>query len=207
MKPITAAEQKADLRREIKAALAALTPEERAAGDALLFARFLSLPQVKTAQQVMLFAGMGSEPDTMSLIAALLQAGKAVALPRCLSGHNMEARIWDGAVPLVRHPLGMLEPSEQCPVVPPEELDLILAPALCYDTAGRRLGHGGGFYDRFLARCGCPVAGLCRDAVLQQAVPSEKHDLPVSIVVTETRIYETRPPEGGPASDGSACVG
>ena len=57
VKPITAAEQKAALRREIKAALAALTPEERAAGDALLFARFLSLPQMKAAQQVMLFAG------------------------------------------------------------------------------------------------------------------------------------------------------
>ena len=201
MPSTTTAEEKAALRGRMSRYAAQLTEEERHRSDDALLARFLALPQVECARRVLLFAGMGTEPDTLRLVPALLARGKQVALPRCLPGHRMEARLWDGSRPLVPHRYGMLEPDEGCPLLSPGELDLILVPALCYDRSCRRLGRGGGFYDRYLAQCSAFTVGLCRQALVQDHVPTEEHDRPVSCVVTESTTYEARPPEGGPASD------
>ena len=191
-------EAKAALRRQVRGHLAALDARARRQSDDALFARFLSLPQLAKARTVLLFYGMGSEPDTARLIPQVLALGKRAALPRCLPGHGMEARLWDGAQPLVRHPYGMWEPGEACPILPKTELDLILVPGVCYDQSGFRLGQGGGFYDRYLSDFSGVTVGLCRDGVLQHQLPREVHDLPVHLVVTESRTWKTRPPEGGP---------
>ena len=86
----------------------------------------------------------------------------------------MEARRYDRRR-LVRHRYGMLEPDEQCPVVDESELGSILVPALCDHRRCFRLGRGGGYYDRYLADyTGCPPLGLCRNILLQEAVPVER---------------------------------
>ncbi|MEG1857803.1 MAG: 5-formyltetrahydrofolate cyclo-ligase, partial [Pseudoflavonifractor sp.] len=149
------------------------------------FARFLALPQLAAADSVLLYCGMGTEPDTGRLIPLLLAQGKRVALPRCLPEHGMEARLVSAETVLVRHPYGMLEPGEDCPTVLKGELGLILVPGLCFDGAGYRLGQGGGYYDRYLADfCGSTV-GLCRRFLLQNRVPRDPLDLPVDVVLTE----------------------
>ena len=70
--------------------------------------------------------------------------------------------------------------------ISPEEIDLVLVPGLCYDRQGYRLGFGGGYYDRWLAGFPGLRVGLCREAVLQDRLPVEHHDLPVDLVVTES---------------------
>ena len=79
----------------------------------------------------------------------------------------------------------MLEPGEDCPLAARESIDLILVPGLCFDRLGYRLGQGGGYYDRYLAGYAGATVGLCRRAVLQEAVPREAHDRPVDLVVTD----------------------
>ena len=86
---------------------------------------------------------------------------------------------------LIRHRYGMLEPGEDCPVVPREEIDLILVPGLCFDRLGYRLGQGGGYYDRYLAGYRGTTVGLCRREVLQEHVPREAHDSRVELLVTD----------------------
>ena len=71
----------------------------------------------------------------------------------------------------------------------PQSGDLILVPALAYDRAGRRLGRGGGYYDRFLARVDCCTVGLIRAAFLLDALPAEWNDVPVSAVITEDGVF------------------
>lgn len=187
MSTITA--EKAALRRRALDWLAALSPEARAAGDAALFRRFLSLPQVGGASTVLLYCGMGAEPDTLRLLPPLFAAGKAVCLPRCLPGRRMEVRLVRPDSALIRHPYGMLEPGEACPPVPPEEIDLALVPGLAFDRSGGRLGRGGGFYDRWLSGFSGVTAALCRDGLLVDAVPRLPHDLGVDLVITETGLY------------------
>lgn len=178
-------EQKTALRRAVRARLSAMSPEEREESDGILFRRFLALPPLETADRVLLFYGMGTEPDTARLIPALLDRGKEVLLPRCLPGRAMEARRVTGESVLIRHRYGMLEPGEDCPLVEREKIGLILVPGLCFDGWGYRLGQGGGYYDRYLAGYTGVTVGLCRRAVLQEAVPREPHDHPVDLVVTD----------------------
>lgn len=178
-------EEKAALRRVVRARLSAMTPAEREESDGALFRRFLALPQLAAAETVLLFYGMGTEPDTARLIPALLDRGQQVLLPRCLPGHGLEARLVTRESALIRHRYGMLEPGEDCTLVPREKIDLILVPGLCFDGLGYRLGHGGGYYDRYLAGYAGTTVGLCRRAVLQEAVPREEHDRPVSLVITD----------------------
>ena len=187
----TTAEQKARLRADLRAVLTAMAPDARRAEDEALFRRFLALPQLVSCKTVFLFYGMGTEPDTSRLIPSLLELGKVIGLPRILPERSMEVRCYDPGRPLVRHPYGMLEPDEGCPLLSHEDIDLALVPAVCYDVHGFRLGMGGGYYDRWLPDfCGI-TAGLCRKALLQGSLPVEHHDRAVDIVITPGRIYRT----------------
>lgn len=181
--------EKAALRRRVRAYLEGLSPRQRRESDDALFARFLSLPQVEAADTLLLYHGMGAEPDTARLFPALWARGKRLCLPRCLPGHGMEARLIRPDSALVPHRLGMLEPGEDCPPVDKSALDLVLVPGLAFDRSGGRLGQGGGFYDRFLAGFSGFTAALCRSALLLEHVPREGHDLGVDLVITEEGLY------------------
>lgn len=185
MPSTTTAEEKAALRAALRRQAAALTPAERADSDAALFARFLALPQVAQAETILLYHGMGTEPDTQQLLAPLWAAGKRLALPRCTGPRAMEARVVTPSTPLRRHRYGMWEPGAECPLAEPEELELILVPGLAFDGRGGRLGQGGGFYDSYLPRCTALTVALCRSCFLLEHVPLEAHDCRVAGILTE----------------------
>ena len=179
--------EKKELRRRVRAQLAALTREELSQSDGALFARFLALPQVEEAKTIFAFWGIpGKEPDTAQLIRELLRRGKTVGLPRMLPDHRMEVRRYDPDKPLVTVSFGISEPGEDCPLLEGEDIGLALVPAVCYDRRGYRLGFGGGYYDRWLEPFEGFRAGLCRGAVLQDRVPTERHDAKVDMLLTET---------------------
>lgn len=194
MPPTTAAEKSA-LRTQLRGVLKALPPALRQAEDEALFARFLALPQVMEARTILLYHGMGAEPDTARLIATLLSAGKRVCLPRCLPGNEMQARLIQADTVLVRHPYGMLEPGTQCPIAEPSEIDLVLVPGLAFDRSGGRLGQGGGFYDRWLSGYSGISVALCRACALFEKLPRETHDLGVDLVITVEGVYGPSAPQ------------
>lgn len=178
MPSTTTAEAKAALRRM----LAALPAPDWGP----MLAAFLALPETQAAQTVLLFYGVGREPDTRGLIETLLARGKRVVLPRCLPERQMEARQITALDQLRPGAYRIPEPPETCPIIPKEEIDLALIPNLCCDRQGRRLGHGGGYYDRWLAGFSGRTVALCPDAWLQEALPQDKFDMPVELVLTET---------------------
>ena len=104
----------------------------------------------------------------------------------------MEARVVESLEALVPAAHGLLEPAEGAAIVPPGEISLTLVPCLAADRNGHRLGYGGGYYDRFLARARGVSICLCRARALMPSVPRDAHDAPVDFVVTETDIWETK---------------
>ena len=182
--PSTITADKAALRASVNGVC--LSDAQRAASDALLLERFLALPQLDDARSVLLYYGIGGEPDTSRLFEPLEARGKLIALPCCLPGGQMEARQYSGPGHLVSGPYGIPQPDETCPVVEPGTLSLILVPAVCCDKKGGRLGHGGGYYDRYLPRTRAVTVCLCRNVLLQQRVPTELHDVSMDMVLTET---------------------
>ncbi len=178
------AEEKVALRRQVRAQLAAMPEQVRLAEDEALFAAFLAHPQVQRANTLFLFYGVGTEPRTCALIDRLLALGKTVALPRMLPGNLMDVLCYLPNRPLVQNKFGLWEPDEACPALSPDEIDLVLVPALCYDRRNFRLGMGGGYYDRWLEHYHGTTVGLCRASLLAERLPVELHDRPVDLVLT-----------------------
>lgn len=150
-----------------------------------LVERFLALPEVERAERVMLFYGVGRELDTRPILERLLAAGKGVALPVCLPGRRLEARLISSMDDIEPGVFGIPAPVEGCPVVERDELAVILVPNLLCDRSGHRLGFGGGYYDRWLAGYPGLSVAICPAERMVEELPREDFDIPVRLVLTD----------------------
>lgn len=187
--PMKKPQEKAVLRRSIRQRAQELNTAYLRASDQAIMERLLALDGWVSASTVFIYLSMGTEPDTTRIVQAAWDSGKRVAIPRCLGSGVMEARQIASFEGLEAKSLGILEPDGSFPLIAPEELDLVVAPCVAVDKKLNRLGHGGGFYDRYLAGVRCPVICLCREVFVLDEVPREALDQPVGMVVTEERIY------------------
>lgn len=185
-------EQKAALRRQVKAQFESVyTAQNRALLSAHIMAQATALWQYQTARMLFCFVGTAQEPDTLPLIQQALASGKQVAVPFCTGPGTMQAQLITDAADLgATGPFGICEPLPHCPVVTKEQIDFALVPCLACDRAGHRLGHGGGYYDRYLADAACPWAVVCPETFLLQSIPAEPHDLIAPCIITERRILQ-----------------
>lgn len=174
---MTVKERKEALRRKAAALPKIDAPE--------LVERFLALPELKGAETVMLFCGVGRELDTMPLLERLLAEGKRVAFPVCLPGRQMEVRCVTSPEELVPGAFGIPAPGPGCPVVEKEEIGLVLVPCLLCDREGYRLGWGGGYYDRWLADYVGPTVCICPGGRMEEHLPRDEYDIPVGLVLTQ----------------------
>ncbi len=133
---------------------------------------------------VMAFVGVGTEPGTDALLRLLFEQGYEVGLPRVEGDHivAVEHRV-DSA--LVVGSYGIPEPVGNA--IDPNLIDLVLVPGLAFTRDGRRLGQGGGFYDRFLPllREDCMTCGVCFDVQIVDELPIEPHDQTMTFVITD----------------------
>jgi 5-formyltetrahydrofolate cyclo-ligase len=170
---------KAQLRRTLKAMRDDL--DDRLMRSVQLWVELAALPVYRRAHTVMAFSSVGSEPDTDSLFARLEADGKQLLLPR-VDGARIVAVPTCRKEPMVRSPFGVAEP--QGPPVDSSTIDLVVVPGLGFTPGGRRLGYGGGFYDRFLADFTGPSVGVCFVEQLLDELPAEAHDVLVHAVLT-----------------------
>lgn len=153
--------------------------------DHAIEARVLTLDAWEQARTVFIYVSAGREPDTRGLLRAAINASKTLAVPLTYAGGMMEARIIGSLDELKPGRLGILEPDGAAPILAPDKIDLIVVPCIAADRQGYRLGHGGGYYDRYLANVRCDTICLCRERLLQTALPRDCFDRRVNGVVTE----------------------
>ena len=182
-------EEKAALRRAINERISALDEEYLRESDRGIWENVLSLPEFGSAGTVFAYLSVDRECDTRRIVDQLLQEGRRVALPRSRKGGVMDFALYDGT--LAEGMYGIPQPPDESETVEPGEGDLMLVPALCCDVRGVRLGHGGGYYDRYLAGRRVPAACLCRERLLLEKVPQDWNDFAVGFVITELRKIKT----------------
>lgn len=177
-------EQKRILRREKERQTASLSPEYIKESDSIIAEKLLNLRELKNAETVFLYYSVGREVSTASLIEKLLDEGRSVALP--VSGNNGVMSFYPviGKDMLRPGKFGIPEPPATREIRPGAK-DIIIVPALCCDRYGNRLGHGAGYYDRYLAHSEAFSVCLCRKALLEEKLPTEDTDIAVSLVLSD----------------------
>jgi len=186
---------KSDLRDRMRRVLADLGPESRHDASAAACLRLDALDAFRHASVVMLYMPLPTELDLTAAAIRCYRQGKTVCVPRVdWSRRDMvpvEISSFDDEVMEIDDH-GLRMPRGGTPLVP-RLIDLVIVPGLAFDTAGNRLGRGGGFYDRFLRRLrrSATTVGLAFDAQIVDAVPADDRDFGMDIIVTDRRVCQT----------------
>ncbi|MDX2175316.1 MAG: 5-formyltetrahydrofolate cyclo-ligase [Candidatus Sumerlaeia bacterium] len=190
-----AREAKRALRRDLRARLAAVAPEEARAATERLAALLLAQAETRGASVLAAYAAMPGELDCAPYLEARQAAGAALYLPRVVGRESLAFhRVEDlgGLEPL--GPFGIREPDADAPLLDAGALRLVLVPGLAFTARGARLGRGRGYYDRFLAGLPpeCLRVGVAYDWQVLDDLPTEAHDARLDALATPTR-WMTRP--------------
>lgn len=193
-------QQKNRLRNKMKKIRDAIPEEERKRKSkqiCKMIIQHVLLPMERNGEELCLLSYMPirSEVDTTPLLEWAWSNGHRLLLPKVnkntpyLQLHvvnsmdDLEIGIW-----------GIREPNERSELWT-SNVDVMIVPGLAFDRQGGRLGYGGGYYDRLWANWNHkeqqPLkVAAAYDEQLISHVPTEGHDMPIDIFVTETMVYE-----------------
>lgn len=166
----------------------------REAADRAIARHLLALPEYRSAEAVFCFVSAGREIDTRPILEQTLADGKMLCVPLCVADGIMELRAIRDLKELFPGAYGILEPPADSPALSPDQIDLAVIPCVTCSREGRRLGRGGGYYDRFLAHYRGAAVLLCRERLLRQEIPFGVHDYPIPWVLTEAGLFEDGTP-------------
>ena len=181
--------EKARWRELMRQQMQRFTPEERARASVAVCRRLAAAEAWQRAQKVLAYVPRADELDIWPLLGEALAAGKTVALPQfdSATGTYRACQVTAPVTQLAVGKFGIREPGLECPVVPLNQLDLILVPGVAFDLAGHRLGRGRGYYDLLLASVRGLKWGLGYDEQVQPEIPVERHDVLLDGILTPTR--------------------
>ena len=172
---------KATLRRELMKKRQAMTAEEIEKASNVLAERLFAHPLYRAANTLYVYLSTDREVRTDGVIAQARRDGKRVAAPK-VCGRELQFFYIEEDTLLLPGSFGILEPADAQAADDPTAL--VMLPGLAFDRAGYRLGYGGGFYDRFLAKePQHPTVALCFGFQRFDRLPAEPHDVPADAVI------------------------
>lgn len=186
--------KKREVRRLLRQRLAPLSPEQRHAHSLAIAQRLGELPEWRNARTLLLYLALPDEVETAALFEAAFADGKRVAVPKIIDPAQrlmVPVPIRSlAAEELAQAHYGVRVPVGETEALAIESIDFAVIPGLGFSRRGQRIGRGMGYYDRFLAqpefrgaRC-----GLGFEAQVLEELPSDEHDRPVDMLVTEVEV-------------------
>ena len=173
---------KKELRRQIRELKRAMTSEQIDAASARLGELFLNCPQYKEAKTIYGYLPYNQEVRTVPMLEQAMREGKRVAVPKCY-GDEMRFIFMDDLSKVEKGYANIPEPIADDPVADVKTA-LVLMPGMAFTKDGKRMGYGGGFYDKFLAaEPDHPTVALCYDFQMVEDLPTEDYDIPVDCVL------------------------
>lgn len=184
------------VRKEMLARRRSLSPDAVIAKSNLVRKNLFDLPQFKTAKLIMFYVARNNEVRTEEMIKESLRMGKAVAVPitRVKERNLVPSLLTDYDLELAPGTYQILEPKEEyIRPISPQEIGLVIVPAVAFDERGSRLGFGGGFYDNFLKEVPSRTTriGLAFQLQMVEELPSQEKDELVDIIITEQEVLRT----------------
>lgn len=173
---------KKELRRQIREQKRAMTEEQIVSASSRLGELFLNCPQYKQAQTIYGYLPYNQEVRTVPMLEQAMKDGKRVAVPKCY-GDEMRFIYMDDLSKVEKGYANIPEPIADEPVAD-DKTALVLMPGMAFTEDGKRMGYGGGFYDKFLAaEPEHPTVALCYAFQMVEDLPTEDYDIPVDCVL------------------------
>ncbi|MDD5504785.1 MAG: 5-formyltetrahydrofolate cyclo-ligase [Candidatus Omnitrophica bacterium] len=180
--------KKDTIRREILARLRLQTRQDRIIKSDKIKRRLLKEKCFRDASLIMFYVSKSYEVDTTGMIEEALKRGKRVVVPVTQTKEKqlIPSEITCPARDLVKGPFGVMEPRKECiKAVNIEDIDLVIVPGIAFDSKGNRIGHGQGYFDRFLRRLPnkIPTIGLAFKLQLTRRIKALPWDIPVTKLI------------------------
>lgn len=186
---------KQELRLRFKELRAALSPNESKELSKEILDRLRKHPALGAAGCIFSYIAFGREVDTRPLLGELVASGKLVVAPgkdrrldstRCFHFLHPNDPILTAEKPEIETP-------DTCDLLDLRDVDIFLVPGIVWDEAGYRIGFGGGYFDKILAkrRPDSLAIGLAYEFQVLPALHPDSWDQPVDYLVTEKREFDT----------------
>ena len=161
--------------------------EERLRKSRLIAEQFWKLPDIQKARNILFFASMPGEVDTLAMIEKAIFLGKRVALPIVEQNQRkLIPTLISSMEDVHKKKHGIAEPQyDPDKTIALKDLDAVIVPGLAFDKQHHRLGRGKGYYDRFLNTLPKTVSivGLAFDFQLTESLPTEAHDMRLQQII------------------------
>lgn len=177
--------EKNEIRRKIKNMRGMLLEKERLDAAREVFDRLERTAAFLMADRILMYHSLPDELSTHEFLDKW-KTRKRFFLPR-VNGVNLDILPYDES----RLELGAFhieEPTGQ-DTVSPDEIELVVVPAVAYDRKGNRLGRGKGFYDRLLAETRASKIGVAYEFQMLDEIPAEPHDVRMDMVITQSATF------------------
>lgn len=176
-------EGKGQLRKQISSLRAQLDPESEKTMNQAIFKRIIAMPCFQNPEAVYLYVDCRHEAGTRGLIEYFLSRKVAVAVPRVL-GKSMDFYYIRSMDDLEKGGFGILEPKNSC-VLAEQKRAPVIVPGVAFTRDGKRLGYGGGYYDRFFEREPQHLkVAIAFDFQIVEEMETDSYDIPIDYVVT-----------------------
>ena len=173
---------KKELRAQIRAQKRAMTEQQIVEKSLRLGELFLASDAYKNAKTIYGYLPYNQEVRTVAMLEQAMKDGKRVAVPKCY-GDEMRFIFMDDLSKVEKGYANIPEPIADEPIAD-DETALVLMPGMAFDPQGHRIGYGGGFYDKFLAKePNHPTLALCYDFQMVEHLETEEFDIPVDTVL------------------------
>lgn len=174
-------------RKEALAARNSLRKDYIEVASIAICKKLISSDEFQNSKKIFVYKAVASEVRLDYLIDKATALGKEIYYPLCKGEGEMLALKPEAETVWSIGSFGISEPSEAgSGEAKPSELDLIICPLAAFDENGNRIGMGGGYYDRFLAKAkSADVIGVAFDCQRQERILAQTHDVPLTKVITE----------------------
>ena len=176
--------EKHQLRKQLLAARKAMAPEEKAWRDKAIAERLLAWLETNPAECIGVYWPTQGEPDLTAIYPMLAARGVELALPVVVERNApLMFYAWQPRDVLVADHHGVMAPENRSVALTP---DLLVVPCVGFNAEGYRLGYGGGYYDRTLARQHAPRTVGVAYAMCKAVIAASEHDVKMNVLITET---------------------
>lgn len=175
--------QKDIARKTARARIKAMPAQQKEWASGAIADALSGIEEYTRAHKVFVYLGTECEPNTQEIVGLALMLEKVVCVPR-VHGDTMKSIVISPFSNFKTNRWGILEPVSSHAI---DDIDVAIVPMVAFDGL-KRLGHGKGYYDRYLATHPCYTIGLAFDCQNVKDLETLSHDVPLDMIVTEKRI-------------------